>query len=192
MTSPTLIIFDVNETLLDLGPLKDTVGDVLGGREDLLPLWFTTMLHYSLVETMTDHYSSFGEIGTAALIMVAERQGIVLDYDTASVLIVKSMESLPPHEDVPPGLELLSQSSFRLVCLTNSGIEGVRGQFTRAGILKYFENLYSVDTVKKFKPHPLAYQQIIDDTGSRPEEILMVASHAWDLMGGDVSIVVEN
>lgn len=54
MIKPKVIIFDVNETLLDLAPLKKSVGQALGGREDLLPLWFSTMLHYSLVETLSD------------------------------------------------------------------------------------------------------------------------------------------
>ncbi|MFG0253607.1 MAG: haloacid dehalogenase type II, partial [Rhodopirellula sp. JB053] len=44
METPQLLIFDVNETLLDLAPLKSSVGKALGGREDLLPLWFSTML----------------------------------------------------------------------------------------------------------------------------------------------------
>ena len=67
MPKPKVIIFDVNETLLDLAPLKTSVGKALGGRKEFLPLWFSMMLHYSLVETLSEHYHSFGEIGTAAL-----------------------------------------------------------------------------------------------------------------------------
>ena len=50
---PKVLIFDVNETLLDLTSMRSSVGEALGGREDLLPLWFSTMLHYSLVSTVT-------------------------------------------------------------------------------------------------------------------------------------------
>ena len=46
---PKVVFFDVNETLLDLSPVKKQIGIALGGREDLLSLWFTTMLQYSLV-----------------------------------------------------------------------------------------------------------------------------------------------
>ncbi|WP_236621966.1 hypothetical protein [Novipirellula maiorica] len=38
LVRPKVIVFDVNETLLDLAPLKASVGKTLGGREDLLPL----------------------------------------------------------------------------------------------------------------------------------------------------------
>ena len=42
ITEPKVILFDVNETLLDLKGLQASVGKALGGREDLLPLWFST------------------------------------------------------------------------------------------------------------------------------------------------------
>lgn len=40
---PKVLIFDVNETLLDLTSMRTSIGKALGGREDLLPLWFSTM-----------------------------------------------------------------------------------------------------------------------------------------------------
>lgn len=42
---PKIIFFDVNETLLGLGSMKDPVAEVLGGRKTLLSLWFSRMLH---------------------------------------------------------------------------------------------------------------------------------------------------
>lgn len=184
-TMPTakVIIFDVNETLLDLAPLKTSVGKALGGREDLLPLWFSTMLHYSLVETLTGEYHSFGEIGTAALMMVAETKGIELTYDEAKEAIVTPLRSLPPHPDVVEGLIALSEAGFRIVSLTNSSAVGVETQFKNAGLTDLFEKRYSVDSVKKFKPHPDTYRMVLKDLGVQPQEVLMVAAHAWDLAG---------
>ena len=40
MPKPKVIIFDVNETLLDLAPMKTSIGKALGGREEIVPLWF--------------------------------------------------------------------------------------------------------------------------------------------------------
>ncbi|MBT62991.1 MAG: hypothetical protein CML13_07245 [Puniceicoccaceae bacterium] len=88
MIKPTVLLFDVNETLLDLRPLRKSIGRALGGREDLLPLWFSTMLHYSLVETLPQDFHGFGEIGTAALRMLAETQQIELSAEAAQVLMV--------------------------------------------------------------------------------------------------------
>ncbi|QDS87866.1 (S)-2-haloacid dehalogenase [Rosistilla ulvae] len=180
---PKVIIFDVNETLLDLAPLKTSVGKALGGREDLLPLWFSTMLHYSLVETLTDNYHHFGEIGTAALMMVAKTQGIDLDYDTAKTAIVTPLRSLPPHADVVAGITSLSKSGYKIVSLTNSSAAGVETQFKNAGLTEFFEKRYTVETLKKYKPHPDTYRMVLKDLGVKPEEVLMVAAHAWDIAG---------
>jgi len=43
---PKVLLFDVNETLLNIAPLKEKVGAVL--LDPKAPeLWFATMLHYS-------------------------------------------------------------------------------------------------------------------------------------------------
>ena len=183
MHKPKLLIFDVNETLLDMQPLRASVGKALGGREELLPLWFSTMLHYSLVETLTDNYHAFGEIGTAALMMVADTRGIALDYEQAKAAIVTPLRSLPPHPDVVQGLRTLEESGFRLVSLTNSSHKGVETQVKNAGLTDFFEKRYSVEDIKKYKPHPATYRLVVDDLDVKPEEALMVAAHAWDLAG---------
>lgn len=183
MPKPKVIIFDVNETLLDLAPLKLSVGKALGGREDLLPLWFSTMLHYSLVETLSDEYRSFGEIGAAALMMVAEVQGIKLTYEQAKTSIVTPLGSLPPHADVKPGLQALSKGNYKIVSLTNSSFKGVETQFKNAGLTDLFDKRYSVEAIKKYKPHPDTYKIVLDDLDVMPAEVMMVAAHPWDLMG---------
>ncbi|MDZ8119484.1 haloacid dehalogenase type II [Pontiella agarivorans] len=186
MPPPKVIIFDVNETLLSLDPLKESVGEALGNREDLLPLWFSTMLHYSLVETLSDSYHSFGEIGTAALMMVAETQGIEMTVDEAREAIIPPLRSLPPHPDVPEGLEALKQDGrFKLVTLTNSNDAGARTKLTKAGLVDQFDTLYTIEALRKYKPHPDAYRMVLDDLGLQPEDVLMVAAHAWDLAGAD-------
>lgn len=183
MLNPKVIIFDINETLLDLAPLKVSVGQALGGREDLLPLWFSTLLHYSLVETLTDNYHSFGEIGTAALIMVAEKQGIDLTYEEALPAIVTPLRSMPPHQDVAAGLKMLSEGGFRLVSLSNSSAEETTTQLRNAGLMDLLEKSYTIEDLGKFKPHPGTYRMVLEDLSVEPEEVMMVAAHAWDLMG---------
>lgn len=44
-TKPKLIVFDVNETLLDLKPLKSKVNQALG-NDLAFDLWFSTLLYY--------------------------------------------------------------------------------------------------------------------------------------------------
>ena len=120
MPKPKVIIFDVNETLLDLAPLRISVGQALEGHEEFLSLWFSTMLHYSLVETLTGNYHDFGQIGSAALMMVADSQGIELDSEEARAAIAGTITKLPAPPDVVPALKALKAKGFHVVSLTNS------------------------------------------------------------------------
>ena len=182
LAAPKAIIFDVNETLLDLAPLRTSVGKALNGREDLLSLWFSTMLHYSLVDTLSNDYHDFGQIGAAALMMVAQSQGIELEAEVARQSIVETITKLPAHDDVVPGLKALTAGGFTIVSLTNSSNNGVTAQFEYAGLTDYFEHRYSVEDVAAFKPDPRTYEWVLE-LGLKPEEVLMVAAHAWDLAG---------
>jgi len=67
-----VLFFDINETTLDMGGMKPQVTEAFGGREDLMALWFSTMLYHSLVDTVTSNYHDFGAIGAACKQMVAE------------------------------------------------------------------------------------------------------------------------
>lgn len=184
MVTPKVIFFDVNETLLDLSPLKSSVGEALGGREDLLPLWFTMLLHYSLVDTLNDDYRSFSDIGIACLQMLGEKQGIAIGRTAAKAAIEGPFLSLPPHADVIPSLEALASSGkFQIVSLTNTMTEGVTAQFKYAEIIEYFDKRISTEEVAAFKPDPRTYQHALELTDVKASEALMVAAHAWDLAG---------
>ncbi|MFC7337341.1 haloacid dehalogenase type II [Haloferula chungangensis] len=187
MQRPKVIFLDVNETLLDLAPLKKSVGKALDGKEELLPLWFSTMLHYSLVETLSGTYHHFSEIGVAALMMVAESKGIELEREEAEEAIVPVLRSLPAHADVKEGLKSLKDQGFTLVSLTNSSNEGVKAQFENAGLIDLVDQRLTVEDTKKFKPHQEVYRWAMDKLGVDAGEAMMVAAHAWDIAGADAA-----
>ncbi|WP_052480847.1 haloacid dehalogenase type II [Gilvimarinus agarilyticus] len=181
--TPKVIIFDVNETLLDLESMRSSIGKALGEREDLLPLWFSTMLHNSLVTTVTGDYQDFGKIGVASLLMVAQNNGIELTADDAKNAIVTPLLSLPPHPDVKPGLESLAKQGFKIVSLTNSSNHGVKTQFENAGLTDYFDTRYSIEDIQIYKPDLRAYEWALEQLNVKPDEALMVAAHGWDVAG---------
>lgn len=182
MTRPGVIFFDVNETLLDLTPVKASVGKALGGRAQLVPLWFTTMLQYSLVATVGDRYSDFGEIAVACLRMVAAGRGIDLD-EAAARKAVAPIRCLPPHPDVAPALERLGNAGYRLFTLTNSSASALAEQLKNAGLENLFEAALSVETVGLYKPHVHVYRWAARTAGVDVSECLLVAAHGWDVAG---------
>ena len=63
-------VFDVNETLLDMGAL-DPHFERIHGEASARQAWFGQFLQLWLTETVTGVYQEFGTIGGAALKMLA-------------------------------------------------------------------------------------------------------------------------
>ena len=179
---PQVLFLDVNETTLDLNVLKKSVGESLNGKEELLPLWFSTMLHHSLVSTAGDRYADFGDIGVAALMMVADNNGIKLTEEKARAAIAK-IKSLPPHPDVLPAVKRLKKSGFKIITLTNSSNKTVQAQMKNAGLTAHLDALFSIEDIGIYKPHSHTYRWAARKAGVEIEKCMLVAAHGWDVAG---------
>jgi len=181
MEKPQALIFDVNETLLDLTDLRTVLAEALGGGERLAE-WFFRLLHGSVVANVTDSFRSFETIGVEALRAVATRQGHELSEDEAAALVA-GFRSLPAHPDVPAALDRLAAADYRLIALSNGSSTGIPAQLTSAGIADRFEQIISVDEAGRFKPDRAPYEHALHRIGVAPQGALMVAAHDWDILG---------
>jgi 2-haloacid dehalogenase len=176
-----ICVFDVNETLLDLGALDPHFERVFGDA-GVRGAWFGQLLQSALVATVTDAYSDFGKIGAAALEMTAERQGVTLS-DEDKEQILGGMRELPPHPEVAQSLSRLREAGLRLATLTNSTQQVAEAQMENSGLRGYFEHLLSADAVGRLKPAPEPYRMAAETLGVDVGEIRLVAAHAWDVAG---------
>jgi 2-haloacid dehalogenase len=174
-------VFDVNETLLDLGALDPHFERAFGDAA-VRRAWFSQLLQSAFLATITGAYSDFGTIGGAALEMVAEREGVDLsDEDKQEIL--GGMRELPPHPEVVESLALLRDAGLRLATLTNSAQQVAEAQMDNSGLRDYFEQILSADTVGRLKPAPEPYGMAAQSLGVEVERIRLVAAHAWDVAG---------
>jgi len=180
---PKVLFFDVNETLLDLTPLQQQVAIALGGQEDLVPLWFTTMLHYSLVTSASGKYQHFGTLGAAALQMVGSNNELHISKQEAEKTIAEGLGDLSAHPEVKKALAQLKNEGYKLVSFTNSSNEGVTKQFESSGLTPYFEERLSIEDVGKFKPFKETYDWAAHKMDAKPEECMLIAAHGWDVAG---------
>jgi 2-haloacid dehalogenase len=181
MERPQALIFDVNETLLDLTHLRAVLAEALGGGERLAE-WFFRLLHGSVVANVTDSFRSFETIGVEALRAVATRQGHELSADEATALVA-GFRSLPAHPEVPAALDRLAAAGYRLIALSNGSSIGIPAQLTSAGIVDRFEQIISVEEVGRFKPDRAPYEHALHRMKVVPQNALMVAAHDWDIIG---------
>ena len=178
---PTVIVFDVNETLLDMTPLKKNINSLLG-NSDGFKIWFGMLLQYSLVDNCTKDYHDFVTIADATLDMAAEglKKSITEMQKKEALATIKK---LPAYPDVPRGLKALKQKGFRLATLTNSPTTTLTAQLKYAGLTKYFDKTLSIDTIKKYKPALETYRWAAEQLSVNNAEIMLVAAHGWDIAG---------
>ena len=174
-------VFDVNETLLDLRALDSHFERVFGDA-GVRRQWFNQLLQEAFVSTITGSYADFGTLGGAALDMIAVRLGVSLSADDRQT-ILGMMRRLPPHPDVPGALGRLRKAGLRLATLTNSTLQVATAQLEYAGLLSYFEQVLSADTVRRLKPAPEPYRMAAERLGVNVGQVCLIAAHSWDIAG---------
>ena len=176
-----VLVFDVNETLLDLGALDPhfarVFGDAAARRE-----WFATMLQSALLLTVTGPYFDFGSHFRAALALTAERRGVTVP-EAEEKAILGAVRRLPAHPEVRESLTRLRDAGFRIAALTNSVGLVEEAQLTNAGIRDLFDEALTADDAKRLKPAPEAYAAAASKLGVPLGRVRLIAAHAWDVAG---------
>ncbi|WP_016988152.1 haloacid dehalogenase type II [Flavobacterium sp. ACAM 123] len=179
-TKPVLV-FDVNETLLDMTPLKKSVNTLLDNEQGFR-IWFGMLLHYSIVSNSINEYHDFSTIAGATLAMASTsiNKKVTEDEIKEALSNIKILQAYP---DVEKGLQLLKDHGFRLATLTNSPPHALKQQLINSNLTNYFEQALSIDSLKKYKPAAETYLWAAKKLVVQPNEMLMIAAHGWDLAG---------
>src|ERR1700689_4294264 len=172
MSERPVIVFDVNETLMNLDGVNP-VFDRIFNDPAAMRLWFGALITYSEALTLAGVYVPFTDIGGAVLRMLA-----------ATPELTNRFAPMPPPPDGPPALRRLRDHGFRLFTLTDNTLEISGRQLEHAGIIDLFERRFSVDeTVQRHKPAQEAYHSVATALQLEPGNICLVAAHVWDTIG---------
>ena len=176
-----MIVFDVNETLLDLESLRPTF-DRIFSNPAAMRLWFAHLITYSEALTLAGVYVPFTDIGTGVLRMFAATRGIAIsDADAAEIR--DRFASMPPHPEVHAAMRRLRDHGFRLCTLTDNTLAISGRQLEKAGVIELFERRFNVDeTVRRHKPAPEAYDSVAAALEVHPGDICLIACHTWDTL----------
>lgn len=176
-----VLLFDVNETLLDLRVL-DPIFERAFGNETVRREWFGLVLRNAMMLTMIGDHRDFLAVGVASLDMLASQHQVSLRQSDRDA-IRQTMSSLPPHDDVVANLERLHEAGYRMAALTNSPPEAAQRQLDHAGIAPFMEKIMSVEAVGRFKPAREVYEMAASELGISTPQMRMVAAHDWDVAG---------
>jgi 2-haloacid dehalogenase len=177
-----VLVFDVNETLIDIESLGPNFENIFGDAQ-VLRTWFGELIKYSMTLTLSSLYVDFFSLGQAVLQMMAEARGIdPTDADRRE--LVEAMRTMPAHPDAATGLARLRSDGYRLVTLTNSPHRpNTPSPLQNAGLSQYFEQQFTVDAAGVYKPSTHLYRRVASDVGVSVPDCMLVAAHTWDTIG---------
>jgi 2-haloacid dehalogenase len=182
------LAFDLFGTVLDLGgsltpPLARFL-DAKGARKGAAQVW-SQWRYRQRIEQYQDTLLGLGHSGylaTARRALVYTLRMNRVEASPAEIeQVMAAWRDLVPYPDVLPGLERLKQK-FKLVALSN-GDAPFLDHLVRNRITFDFDLVFSVDTVGVFKPHPAVYRRAAAEMALEPQQVLMVSSNSFDVMG---------
>ena len=181
-TTPSVIVFDVNETLSDMSPLSARFVDI-GAPAYLARVWFATLLRDGFALAAAGGTAKFSSIGSEILRGVLRDVAVTRSLDEAVRHVMDGFETLSLHPDIADGIRDLKNAGLRLVTFSNGSAQVAASLLTRAGLRGEFEALLTVEDTSAWKPVRSAYHYAADVCGAPPSDLLLVAVHPWDIHG---------
>jgi 2-haloacid dehalogenase len=174
------VLFDLNGTLLDPSVIAEPLG---GGDEErrLVSEAFQAALLLTMADTLScGPYRPLPKYLRATL----ERELRARGRDTGALdAAIERAGKMDPFPESEAALVLLARAGFRLGVLTNSTSQAADAALSNAGLRHRFEVVIGSDEVQRFKPHPGMYEHAIARLECEPGEVVLLAAHAWDVMG---------
>jgi 2-haloacid dehalogenase len=177
------IIFDAYGTLFDVYSIGALAERLFPGKgQALAELWRDKQIQYSQLRTLCSTYKPFWEVTQDALVFACRKLGLDLELEAQNRMMGQYAKLQPFPENLAV-MRQLKAMGLKLAILSNGNPEMLQAVVHSAGMDDLFSHVLSVDTVKKFKTAPEAYQLGTDMLGMAAKDILFVSSNCWDVCG---------
>lgn len=180
------LVFDVFGTVVDYRGSIIREGELLNKQNDLHIDWgkiavaWRSRYQPSLERVLRGEmpWMKLDEIHRRSLDEVLAEFGITTFTEDEKVHLNQIWHRLMPWPDSVPGLTQLRRR-FTLATLSNGNMSLLVHMAKYSGLP--WDCILSAELVKSYKPDPRTYQMVINLLDLSPGEIMMVASHPYDL-----------
>lgn|SRR5208283_1466779 len=172
-------VFDAYGTLFDVDSASRTAQDTLGEKwQALAELWRAKQLQYTWLRGLGGRHADFWQVTGDALDFALS----TLHVEDAALRarLMNLYLRLDAYPEVPAAIKQLKQSGMKLAILSNGTPAMLSAAAGNAGIADQFDAVLSVEEVKVYKPHPLAYQLACDRLNVTADRICFLSSNGWD------------
>jgi 2-haloacid dehalogenase len=177
-------VFDAYGTLFDVFSVTSLCEDLFPGHgKELANSWRKKQLEYSWLRSLMGRYRGFWGVTEDALVYSAKSLNLEITANERAQLMDCYLH-LATFPDVKPGLEELEKIGMHLAILSNGEPEMLRAVVENADLSNFFtDTIFSVESVKEFKPSPRVYDQLSSGLKINKREIGFVSANNWDVNG---------
>lgn len=191
--APQAILFDAYGTLFDVYSVAALAEQLFPGHGSAISqVWRDKQIEYTRVVTTSNdgaHYQPFSVLTRAALVYAIKRVAssayATLGKTQLDACIEQLMGQYRHLAAYPENREVLLALKARGIqtgILSNGDPGMLNAAVQSAGLADVLDHVISVDSVKKFKTHPLAYSLGEQVTGLPASKIGFVSSNSWDAL----------
>ena len=176
-------VFDAYGTLFDVAAAAVQCRDALGDKADELSvLWRTRQLEYTWLRSLMQEYVEFRQVTGDGLDYAMAALGIEDDALRQRLMdIYMRLDAYPEVKDV---LSALKAGGIKTAVLSNGSPEMLSSAVDNAGIADLLDDVFSVDSIGVYQPHPSVYQMAVAGLGVDAGRICFMSSNAWDAAAG--------
>ena len=177
------IAFDIYGTLINPMALDEVLEEMTGNNYLAFnELWRNKQLEYSFRKAAMKKFNYFGECTRQALDYCDQFFESKLTNEQKEELL-GMYRKLPSYEESRACLEAVKDKGIQIAAFSNGRKEDLESLFRHAEIMDLFDLIVSVDEVRTFKPSPEVYQLLTEKCGGEKENIWMVSSNSFDIIG---------
>jgi 2-haloacid dehalogenase len=175
-------VFDAYGTLFDVhAAVRRHAGEIGPDGQLLSEIWRAKQLEYSWVRTLMGAYSDFWQLTEQALDF-AFRKVPSADPRLREALL-EAYWRLDCYPEVPSVLKSLKADGARLAILSNGSPAMLEAAVKSAALDQVLDDVFSVDTVKRFKTDPSVYDMVTTSWRLYPSAVSFQSSNRWDVAG---------
>ena len=176
------IIFDAYGTLFDVNSAAEKCKDKIGDKwEGFANYWRTTQLEYTWLRSLMKRHKDFWQVTEDSL----DKSMKVFNIDNSlKNELLNLYKNLSPYPEVEKVLINLKEKKLRLAILSNGTPKLLEELVKSNNLDSLFNDLFSVEEVKIYKPNSKVYDIPIKKYKIKPEEITFLSANTWDVSGG--------
>jgi len=176
------IIFDAYGTLFDVNSAAEMCKNKIGDKwENFSNYWRMTQLEYTFLRTLMDRYKDFWQITEDSLDKSMKVYKIDNSLKKELLNLYKKLSVFP---EVKQALIKLKEKKLKLAILSNGTLTLLNGLVNSNNLNDLFDDIFSIDEVKVYKPSPKVYEMPIKKYKIKKNEVAFLSANTWDVSGG--------